>query len=230
MMSNYDAKLGFVAGHQEPPSFELQQAPHGRLHFAFVCVEGTTARDDSVKVIRRRQSVRSIARCGWWPGLAVPALLTLACHSPSNRPVHDPAKPVTVTAERTTIVGIDSVTFTATIRPDIAVLLNRSPLSADRDAVSPHVVGWLWVPDLGGVDPWTKACATAALSCRAELHGSGTMVFSIRLIDDVCADWVHVEMEAAPDIDERDVLARKRRDSLNKSMRTKSPTWERCSK
>jgi hypothetical protein len=174
--------------------------------------------------------IRSIARSVWWLGLAVPALLALACHSPSSRTRGDPAKPVAVTAERTTIEVLDSVTFTATIRPDIAVLLNRSPSSADPDAVSPHVVGWLWVPDLGGVDPWTKACDAPALTCRSELHGSGTMVFSIRLIDEVCADWVHVEAEAPPDIDERDSSARKRRDSVNKFMRTKSPTWERCSK
>jgi hypothetical protein len=230
MMNSYDANLGFVAGHQKPRSLELRHVRCRRLPFALARGEGTPARCDSANAVRPRRSVGSIARCGRSLSSAVPALLLLACHSPTSRPLHEPTRPVTVTAERTTIVGIDSVTFTATIRPDLAILLNGSQSSADPDAVSPHVVGWLWVPDLVGADPWTKACAAPALTCRAELHGSGTMVFSVRLVDEVCADWVHIDAEPAPDIDERDASARKRRDSVEKSLRTTSPTWERCSK
>jgi hypothetical protein len=39
MMNSYDAKLGFVAGQQEPSSFELRWVHHGRSYFVFVCRE-----------------------------------------------------------------------------------------------------------------------------------------------------------------------------------------------
>ncbi|HXT17300.1 MAG TPA: hypothetical protein VN706_16800 [Gemmatimonadaceae bacterium] len=161
--------------------------------------------------------------------MCLAACQSRATDSRANQARHATEKPVTLSATPLTIHGVDSVTFVATLRPDIARLVAASTADPDTGAIHPHIVGWFWVPDLVGMDPWTKGCVSVALTCRTELHGDGTMVFSVRVMDQICADWVHIEEESIPDVDERDSSVRKRRDSVNKLIRTKSPMWERCS-
>ncbi len=72
------------------------------------------------------------------------------------------------------------------------------------------------------------AYTSRQLSCRIMIHGSGTMVFSVRLASDVCADWIHIETRSAPDFDETDSTPRVRADSIDAAIRTKVPSWPRC--
>jgi hypothetical protein len=136
--------------------------------------------------------------------------------------------PVAVSAQATRVYAIDSVTFTARIRSDIAGELRRVDHPGNPAEGVPHIVGWQWVPDLGEVDPWTTACTSRELRCTIIVHGSGTMVFSVRLAGQVCADWVHVETRSTPDFDETDSLPRLRADSIEAAIRTKVPGWPRC--
>jgi hypothetical protein len=80
-------------------------------------------------------------------------------------------------------------------------------------------------------DLWTKACESRDLACAVEVHGSGTMVFTIRLPDQVCADWIHIDALSLPDFDElheSDSRDRLHADSVSVAIRTKAPHWERC--
>lgn len=136
---------------------------------------------------------------------------------------------VRVSASRTKVQQLSSVTFTARIRPDVAATMHPADQRGDPFLFEPHIIGWLWVPDLDGIDPWTKACASPELTCTTLIHGSGTMVFSIRTRDQLCADWVHVDAVNVPDIDDgRDSLPRLRSDSIMMAVKTKAPTWTRC--
>jgi hypothetical protein len=150
-----------------------------------------------------------------------------ACrHSTPARAAAEPV--VLLTAGAIRPHALASVTFVARIRPDIAAKLVRVDHPGDPTEGVPHIVGWQWVSDLGEVDPWTKACETRELTCRITVHGSGTMVFSVRLAAQVCADWVHIEMRSVPDVDETDSLPRLRADSVEAAIRTKVPSWPRC--
>jgi hypothetical protein len=135
---------------------------------------------------------------------------------------------VVVSADSTRPLVTASVTFVARIRPDIAAKLERVDHPGDPTEGVPQIVGWQWVSDLGEVDPWTKACETRELTCTITVHGSGTMVFSVRLATEVCADWVHLETRSAPDFDETDSMPRLRADSVEAAIRTKVPSWPRC--
>jgi len=144
-------------------------------------------------------------------------------------PGHGDREPVVVlSAGATRPHTLDSVTFVARIRPDIAAKLRRVDHPGDPTEGVPQIVGWQWVTDLGQTDPWTKACETRDLTCTITVHGSGTMVFSVRLATEVCADWVHVETRSVPDFDETDSLPRLRADSVKAAIRTKVPSWPRC--
>jgi len=136
--------------------------------------------------------------------------------------------PVTVSAQATRVYPTDSVTFTASIRSDIAGKLRKVDHPGDPAEAVPHIVGWQWVPDLGEVDPWTTACSSRELRCTIMVHGSGTMVFSVRLAGQVCADWVHVDTRSVPDLDVTDSMPRLRADSIEAAIRTKAPSWRRC--
>jgi hypothetical protein len=141
--------------------------------------------------------------------------------------VNDPAVVVSMPAKKVWVT--DTVTFTARIRPDLAATMRPVVYQDEMSQFTPHIIGWLWIPDLDGIDPWTKACITPALSCTMMVHGSGTMVFTIRTRDQLCADWVHVEAHMVPGIDERnDSMPRIRADSITMAIRTKQPHWERC--
>ena len=156
-------------------------------------------------------------------------LLVLAAACGAQVPVHSGKEPpVTVSAQATLVHVIDSVTFIARIRSDIAGELRRVDHPGDPSEGVPHIVGWQWVSDLGQIDPWTTACVSRELRCTIMVHGSGTMVFSVRLADQVCADWVHVEARSVPDIDETDSTPRLRTDSIQAAVRTKVPSWPRC--
>lgn len=134
---------------------------------------------------------------------------------------------VVVTGSATTIRGLDSVRFVAQVRPDIAAKMQDPGVA---DTLVPHVVGWIWIQDLDIIDPWTKACRAADTVCTTLVHGSGTMVFSLRLRDQICAGWAHVEVLSIPDIDlERDnPTARSRDDSISLAMTTKTASWRPC--
>lgn len=133
-----------------------------------------------------------------------------------------------VSANATRPHTLDSVTFVARIRPDIAAKLHRVDHPGNPAEGVPHIVGWQWVSDLGDIDPWTKACETRELTCTIMVHGPGTMVFSVRLATEVCADWVHIDIRTFPDFDETDSLPRLRADSAEAAIRTKVPSWPRC--
>jgi hypothetical protein len=60
------------------------------------------------------------------------------------------------------------------------------------------------------------------------IHGSGTMVFSVLVRDQMCADWVHVDVLSLPDVSGDDPVARHRSDSVWMHMVTRQPTWPRC--
>ena len=157
------------------------------------------------------------------------ALLAYGAACRQAPPAHDAKEPVVVvSASSTSPFVIDSVTFVARIRPDIAAKLRRVDHPGDPTEGTPHIVGWQWVSDLGQVDPWTKACETRDLACTIMVHGSGTMVFSIRLATEVCAHWVHIETRNVPDVDETDSRQRVRADSVEAAIRTKVPSWPRC--
>jgi hypothetical protein len=126
---------------------------------------------------------------------------------------------------------IDSVRFVARIRPDVAAQLRPTDHPGDPLDTTAHVVGWHWIPDIDIIDPWTKACESRGSTCVVEVHGSGTMVFSIRLPEQVCADWIHIDALSVPDIDEvskSDARARLHADSVSVAIRTKAPYWARC--
>jgi hypothetical protein len=94
---------------------------------------------------------------------------------------------------------------------------------------TPHIIGWFWFSDIDGVDVQTKACDTRELRCTTVVHGSGTMVFSIRTKDQLCADWIHIDVAQLPDVGEgRDSSARLRADSVSMAIKTKAPSWQRC--
>jgi len=156
-------------------------------------------------------------------------LLVFAAACSADASVHarkDPA--VTVSTEARRVYVLDSVAFVARVRADIARELRRVDHPGDPTEGVPHIVGWQWVPDLGEVDPWTTACTSREFRCTIMVHGSGTMVFSVRLAGQVCADWVHVETRSVPDIDETDSIPRLRSDSTEATIRTKVPSWPRC--
>jgi hypothetical protein len=156
-------------------------------------------------------------------GLAIAAISE--AQSP-NKPTKPPA--VLVSASRTKVQQTELVVFTARIREDLMKTIRRPP-SGDPYELEPHIIGWHWVPDIDGIDQWTKACADAKLSCSITVHGSGTMVFSIRAGGQVCADWVHIDAVPPPDVEEgRDSLPRIKADSANMAITTKTPTWQRC--
>ncbi len=141
-------------------------------------------------------------------------------------PAKEPA--VRLTAGATIVHWIDSVTFVAHIRPDVAAQLRPADHPGDPMDLAPHIIGWHWVPDLDWIDQWTQTCPGPGLTCTIMVHGGGTMVFSVRLRDQVCADWVHVEARSVPDVDETDSIPRLRADSVDAAIRTKTPTWARC--
>ena len=163
-------------------------------------------------------------------GVALAAVALAACGgcaTQTNSTQKGFGKAVEVSAEATLIHDADSVTFTARIRPDIARRISPSGTRDSADAIS-HIVGWFWVPDLYAPDPWTHACTPQLLVCRTAIYGAGTMVFSVRVGDEICADWVHIETLSYPDVTGDDPKARKHQDSVNAAMRTKAPTWQRC--
>lgn len=163
-----------------------------------------------------------------WYAAGIGAFILAGCISSSRR--HSLGDlPIVVSASKTEVRGPDSVTFTAAIGPDLSRALNRGDTLRDSNAMRPHAVGWFWVPDLDAIDPWTRACGSRELSCRIMLHGSGTMVFSVRLQGEVCAGWVHVEMLSLPDVDQDEPRKRAYADSVSRAIKTKSATWERCS-
>jgi hypothetical protein len=157
--------------------------------------------------------------------------LAVGCGTtPSSRtPVKSPA--VALSASRTTVQSLDSVTFIARVRADVAAQLRPTNSPGDPTEATPHIVGWHWIPDIDIIDPWTKACDSRDYTCAVQVHGSGTMVFSIRLPEQVCAGWIHIDALNAPGIDEAnesDARARVRADSVSVAIRTKTPHWERC--
>ena len=148
----------------------------------------------------------------------------MAQRSPT-RAVRDPA--VRVSASTTTIVVGDSdVTFTARLRPDVAVEIARA--KGEDPLNGPRIIGWHWIPDLDNIDPFTKVCAAKELTCSMPVLWSGTMVFSIQIQNQLCADWVHIQVTTIPDLDEKDSMPRIQFDSIHKAMKTKSPSWNRC--
>ncbi len=159
--------------------------------------------------------------------MAAAILLSGGCAAPTKAPQNGFGKAVEVSAAETLIHDADSVTFTARIRPDIARRVSQAGVRDSADAFS-HVVGWFWVPDLSAHDTGTRACASQVLVCRTAIYGAGTMVFSLRVGDEICADWVHIETLSYPDVTGDDPKARKHQDSVNAAMRTKTPTWQRC--
>jgi hypothetical protein len=155
----------------------------------------------------------------------------LACGAACGQatPVRGAKEPVVVvSADSTRPLIVASVTFVARIRPDIAAKLRRVDYPGDPMEGVPHIVGWQWVPDLGEIDLWTKACETRELTCTITVHGSGTMVFSVRLATEVCADWVHIDTRSALDFFETGSMPRLRADSVEAAIRTKVPSWPRC--
>jgi hypothetical protein len=138
----------------------------------------------------------------------------------------DPA--VVISADKRRVPTLDVVTFNARIRPDLAATMKHTDSPGDPTLFDPHIVGWHWIPDIDLIDPWTKACETRELSCRTVIHGSGTMVFSIRTRDQVCADWVHIDAISIPDVSETEALTRLRADSISMAISTKAPMWRRC--
>jgi hypothetical protein len=139
----------------------------------------------------------------------------------------DPA--VVISADKKRVPALDLVTFKARIRPDLAATMQHTDSPGDPNLFDPHIVGWHWIPDIDLIDPWTKACETREQACTTMIHGSGTMVFSIRTRDQVCADWVHIDALSIPDVDETNALARLRADSISMAIATKAPSWRRCS-
>ena len=161
-----------------------------------------------------------------WLGLGVTLIALSASRALPQRAPTDPA--VVVTADKKSVQWLDFVRFTARIRPDLARTMKNVDHPGDPALLEPHIIGWHWVPDIDLIDPWTTACDTRELSCAIQVHGSGTMVFSIRARNQVCADWVHIDAGSVPDIDETDSTARVRGDSISAAVATKAPTWRRC--
>jgi hypothetical protein len=135
---------------------------------------------------------------------------------------------VTVSVANRNVVATDSLTFVAKIRADVAAKMRPADRPGDPDNRVPQIVGWLWIPDLDIVDPWTKACERRDLTCRIMVHGSGTMAFSVRLPNDICADWVHIVARIPPGFDEGDSVRAVRSDSIDAAIQTKVPSWPRC--
>jgi hypothetical protein len=157
------------------------------------------------------------------------AILVTGCGSAATdrSTAREPA--VVLSASKQKVSVLANVTFTARIRPDLAATMQHSDHPGDPVLFEPHIIGWHWIPDIDLVDPWTTACDTRELSCRTSIHGSGTMVFSIRTRDQVCADWVHIDALSVPDVDEgMDSLPRLRADSISMAITTKAPSWRPC--
>ena len=152
----------------------------------------------------------------------------VGCGMKTAPPAADKDPAVVVSADRKRVPALDAVTFNARIRPDLAATMQSTDSPGDPTLLEPHIVGWHWIPDIDLIDPWTKACETRELSCTTMIHGSGTMVFSIRTRDQVCADWVHIDVLSVPDVDETDALPRLRDDSISMAVTTKAPSWRRC--
>jgi hypothetical protein len=157
--------------------------------------------------------------------------LVVACAKGSAPVAHDRSPAVVLVSSPKTVSVIDSVSFVAHVRPDIAAQFRPSDHLGDGGLHS-AVIGWHWYPDLDIVDPWTKACDGRDSTCTIMVHGAGTMTFTVKLGNVVCADWVHLEPRSLPDIDEVDdsTLAprRLREDSIRATIKTKSPYWQRC--
>lgn len=154
------------------------------------------------------------------------ALATVCLLSAQGEQPPDPA--VVLRADNVKIAELDDVTFTARVRPDLMRTMQVVAHPGDPFLTVPHVIGWRWIPDLDVYDPWTKACETRDLVCSTSLHASGTMVFAIRTIDQVCADWIHVDVLLLRNFDEPDSTERVRLDSTSMSIKTKMPVWKRC--
>ena len=65
--------------------------------------------------------------------------------------------------------------------------------------------------------------------CVREVHGSGTMAFSIRTATDVCVASVHIESADLPDVDETDPKPRERYNAQEAAAVGKIPSWPPCS-
>jgi len=106
--------------------------------------------------------------------------LSLSCADPPH---------VLVTANDSTVVALDTVTFTAQVF---------------SSGVQVSAVGWRWVPTLGSAwDPWTQACSGVALTCRIAIHGSGDMYYAV--VDDAnqqISGSVHVFASVPDDVGE----------------------------
>lgn len=161
--------------------------------------------------------------------MAAAMFLSGGCAAPTKSAQNGLGRAVEVSADETLIHDADAVTFTARIRPDIARRVSQAGARDSADAFS-HIIGWFWIPDLSAQDTGTRACASQVLVCRTAIYGAGTMVFSVRVGDEICADWVHVETVSYPDVTGDDPRARKHQDSVNAAMRTKTPTWQRCTR
>jgi hypothetical protein len=176
----------------------------------------------------RRRGLRS---AGTTPSLLVlPVALViltapLVAQPSSTKAVRGAA--VTVAASTSKIDIGDEVTFTARIRLDLATNIQHAR-NADAFPLGPRIIGWHWVSDLDNTDVTTKACASRELTCTMFVGWSGTMVFSIQIDNQLCADWVHVAATMIPELGEKDSTPRLRFDSIHKSMKTKLPTWHRC--
>jgi len=76
-------------------------------------------------------------------------LLILAAACGHEVPVHSGKKPpVAVAAQATLVHALDSVTFIARIRSEIAGELRRVDHPGDPAEGVPHIVGWQWSPTL----------------------------------------------------------------------------------
>ncbi len=74
------------------------------------------------------------------------------------------APQVFVKADNNTVIATDSLAFTA---QSLGVSETLTP------------VGWRWRSQIDTIwDPWTKASAGTALTCKIQVHGSGTMFFT----------------------------------------------------
>ena len=114
-------------------------------------------------------------------GSLIAGVTAIVAHEQAGaRHLHRKAPAVIVTAASSVVSEMDDVTFTARIRPDLAATMRPTGHPSDPLLFDPHLIGWIWVPDLDVTDTRTKGCPTRALTCTVMLLGSGTMVFSIR--------------------------------------------------
>lgn len=164
----------------------------------------------------------------------LPALLFLpfgisessAAQQSSAKTMRGPA--LVISASSTKIELGDEVTFTARIRPDLSAEILGTKTEKEY-GLGGRIIGWHWIPDLDNIDDFTKACPSKDLTCTMFVGWSGTMVFSIQVHNQLCADWVHIDATLVPQWGEKDSIPRVRFDSVHKAMKTKSPNWTRCS-